>query len=425
MPPRSIRELAEESRQYEFSSHISFRSWVHVARTLHSQANIYYKEHIYDQAYVLYSRFADLVVNSLPRHPELSDANAKKQLRQLMALVPPVLEQMEVVKGVIEKQIEVHNARLRQAKLQRLQAQSKETKDQAKVQANEHHNAKESVVPVERSPQNEDSDDLAFLETLNSLKRLRDNKSNFQSPTTSPQSFAYPSPNSALASTPVHAPEAVSVPPEVPARPWQEPAVEEKEEIVHKSRGSTEGGAPLRTVFLPQQLRDRFLTIAQPNTGRNLETCGILCGKLNRNAFFITDLVIPKQESTSDTCQTTDEIGLFEYIDKNDLFILGWIHTHPSQSCFLSSVDLHTQTSYQIMLPEAVAIVCAPQHNPSWGVFRLTDPPGVDVIKKCRQSALFHPHPESNLYKHAHNPGHVVINSTLPFKVEDLRDNPN
>lgn len=29
----------------------------------------------------------------------------------------------------------------------------------------------------------------------------------------------------------------------------------------------------------------------------------------------------------------------------------------------MSSVDLHTHCSYQLMLPEAIAIVCAPSHD--------------------------------------------------------------
>jgi hypothetical protein len=32
----------------------------------------------------------------------------------------------------------------------------------------------------------------------------------------------------------------------------------------------------------------------------------------------------------------------------------------------MSSVDLHTQVGYQIMLPEAIAIVCAPSKQPSY-----------------------------------------------------------
>ena len=121
-----------------------------------------------------------------------------------------------------------------------------------------------------------------------------------------------------------------------------------------------ENGSPLRTVFLPPDLRHRFLSIAQPNTRANLETCGILCGTLISNALFISKLVIPEQESTSDTCETVNENEVFDYVDGEDLMVLGWIHTHPTQTCFMSSRDLHTHSGYQVMMPESIAIVCAP-----------------------------------------------------------------
>lgn len=126
-----------------------------------------------------------------------------------------------------------------------------------------------------------------------------------------------------------------------------------------------ENGKPLRTVFLAPTLRDRFLAIAAPNTRRNLETCGVLCGTLISNALFISRVVIPEQESTSDTCETVNEGALFDYCAKEDLMVLGWIHTHPSQTCFMSSRDLHTHSGYQTMMAESIAIVCAPSKNPS------------------------------------------------------------
>ena len=121
-----------------------------------------------------------------------------------------------------------------------------------------------------------------------------------------------------------------------------------------------ENGSPLRTIFLPPNLRHTFLSVAQANTRANLETCGILCGTLIRNALFISKLVIPDQESTSDTCETVNESDLFDYVDGEDLMVLGWIHTHPTQTCFMSSRDLHTHCGYQVMMPESIAIVCAP-----------------------------------------------------------------
>lgn len=126
-----------------------------------------------------------------------------------------------------------------------------------------------------------------------------------------------------------------------------------------------ENGTPLRTVFIPPTLRTEFLRRASANTRNNLETCGILCGTLISNALFISRLLIPEQESTSDTCETVNESAIFDHCDAEDLMVLGWIHTHPSQTCFMSSRDLHTHCGYQVMLPESIAIVCAPSKEPS------------------------------------------------------------
>jgi STAM-binding protein len=188
-----------------------------------------------------------------------------------------------------------------------------------------------------------------------------------------------------------------------------------------KPSAFTEAGTPLRTVFLPPALRTRFLQIALPNTRRNLETCGILCGTLISNAFFITKLIIPEQESTSDTCDTMNEEALFDYCDSQDLLTLGWIHTHPTQTCFMSSRDLHTHSGYQVQMSESIAIVCAPQHEPSWGIFRLTDPPGLKTVLNCRQIGIFHPHGEPNVYTDALKPGHVWELPGLEFDLVDLR----
>lgn len=149
-----------------------------------------------------------------------------------------------------------------------------------------------------------------------------------------------------------------------------------------------ENGTPLRTIFLPPALRNRFLDLARPNTLANLETCGILCGTLIRNALFISKLVIPDQESTSDTCETVDESALFDYCDGEDLMVLGWIHTHPTQTCFMSSRDLHTHCGYQVMMPESIAIVCAPSKYPEY-VCRTFPSPGKPVdLHLCAYAKL-------------------------------------
>ncbi|KAK7968761.1 hypothetical protein PG996_002814, partial [Apiospora saccharicola] len=183
-----------------------------------------------------------------------------------------------------------------------------------------------------------------------------------------------------------------------------------------------ENGEPIRSIFLPAQLRQEFLRIASDNTRRGLEMCGILCGTAVNNALFIKCLVIPEQKCTSDTCETENESELFDYCMTEDLLMLGWIHTHPTQSCFMSSRDLHTQAGYQVMLPESIAIVCAPKFQPSYGIFRLTNPPGLPHILHCNETATFHQHSIDNLYTGAEKPaGHVFESDKLEFDVKDLR----
>ncbi|KAM1081324.1 hypothetical protein ACFX19_016046 [Malus domestica] len=169
-------------------------------------------------------------------------------------------------------------------------------------------------------------------------------------------------------------------------------------------------------------MMEHFMKLAKSNTDKSLETCGILGGSLKNRKFYVTALIIPKQESTSNSCQATNEEEIFEVQDKQSLFPLGWIHTHPTQSCFMSSIDLHTHYSYQIMLPEAVAIVMAPQGGSrTHGIFRLTNPGGMSVIRQCQHRG-FHPHDQppdgGPIYKTCAD---VYMNPDLKFDVIDLR----
>uniref|UniRef100_A0A7M4FIN8 STAM binding protein like 1 n=1 Tax=Crocodylus porosus TaxID=8502 RepID=A0A7M4FIN8_CROPO len=125
----------------------------------------------------------------------------------------------------------------------------------------------------------------------------------------------------------------------------------------------TQVAEALRGVVLPRDLCPKFLSLAEENTKRGIETCGILCGKLTHNEFTITHVIVPKQSAGPDYCDMENVEELFSIQDQYDLLTLGWIHTHPTQTAFLSSVDLHTHCSYQLMLPEAIAIVCSPKHN--------------------------------------------------------------
>lgn len=188
-----------------------------------------------------------------------------------------------------------------------------------------------------------------------------------------------------------------------------------------KSMANQRGEGP-KQLYISAKMMDEFLQLARRNTDKNLETCGVLAGSFKNAAFYVTALIIPKQEATSDSCQTVNEEEIFNWQDERNLFQLGWIHTHPKQTCFMSSIDLHTHYSYQVMLPEAIAIVMAPTDSTQQsGIFRLTDPEGVKVIQNCQERG-FHPHEQpsdgGSIYEHS---GHVLMSSRLAYQVVDLR----
>uniref|UniRef100_A0ACD5VFG8 Uncharacterized protein n=1 Tax=Avena sativa TaxID=4498 RepID=A0ACD5VFG8_AVESA len=178
----------------------------------------------------------------------------------------------------------------------------------------------------------------------------------------------------------------------------------------------------LRDVQMSVRLTDEFMELAKENTSNNLETCGILGASFRDGAYYVTTLIIPKQETTAHSCQAFNEEEIHAILSEQSLYPAGWIHTHPSQTCFLSSIDLHTQYSYQVMLPEAVAIVAAPTDpTRSYGIFRLTDPGGMDVLRECGESG-FHTHRETTdggpIYETCSK---VHFNPNLRFEIVDLR----
>jgi STAM-binding protein len=59
--------------------------------------------------------------------------------------------------------------------------------------------------------------------------------------------------------------------------------------------------------------------------------------------------------------------------------------------------------------------------NRSYGIFRVSDPGGMSVLKECQENG-FHPHEEladgSPIYEHC---SYVYKNSNLRFEIFDLR----
>lgn len=203
----------------------------------------------------------------------------------------------------------------------------------------------------------------------------------------------------------------------------EEPHATEVSRITNPSSENThQRSNVLKDLHISTQLLDGFLDLAKDNTSKDLETCGVLGAFLKEGTYYVTTLIIPKQDSTSNSCQAVHEEEIFAIQNEESLFPVGWIHTHPSQSCFMSSVDLHTQYSYQVMVPEAVAIVMAPTDtSKSYGFFRLSDPDGMNILRECQERG-FHTHREpangTSLYEECSS---IYLNPNLRLEICDLR----
>ncbi|KAL5110770.1 STAM-binding protein-like A [Taenia crassiceps] len=174
----------------------------------------------------------------------------------------------------------------------------------------------------------------------------------------------------------------------------------------------------LNPVLVPQTIAEVFIEAVESNTRANRETCGTLCGHLSPEGdkLVVSHIIICKQTGTADSCTTTNEEELINYLESDGLIVMGWIHTHPSQSVFMSSLDLHCHLSYQLMLPEAIAIVCAPKHG-KMGCFTLTPDYGLNFLRDCKEKG-FHNH--ASLRELYTTCGHVVFTDEK-VEVVDLR----
>lgn len=427
---KEIQRQVIEGLNLSFDHSTSLTLYLRACERLLRESQTAKAEGDHELAYFVLLRLFELLVNYIPAHPEARKPVYRSALQRWHRTLPTLISELDTLKVVLEID---YKAYLRKARID-AELQSKQEAALRPKHRDNKPKYDDSFIsaqsPVEkRSPANLEG----IWQRFDSLRLDSVPSADPAQVPVQQKDYSYPN----LERPPVVRPLSFHLPkrpPKVPdsfERPISHngvpPAADHNSEFQFIPSSQLENGQNLKTVFVPASLRAAFLALAKPNTSRNLETCGILSGQLKNGAYFVTTLIVPAQASTSDTCHTTDEESLFNYQDANDLFTLGWIHTHPSQTCFLSSVDVHTHCSYQLMLPEAIAIVLAPSKRPDWGVFRLTDPPGMQAVRDCRQTGLFHPHNETNIYVDATgnmargNAGHMKELNGMTFKIIDQR----
>ncbi len=67
--------------------------------------------------------------------------------------------------------------------------------------------------------------------------------------------------------------------------------------------------------------------------------------------------------------------------------VVGWYHSHPGFGCWLSSVDINTQQSFEQLTPRAVAVVVDPIQSVKGKVVIDAVPPDQPPVSHARPGA--------------------------------------
>ncbi|KAM8866126.1 STAM-binding protein-like A isoform 2-T3 [Synchiropus picturatus] len=420
-PEERVRALTKKGSVVEVNDDVPPRRYFRSGMELIRMAHIYTEEGNIEHAFILYNKYITLFIEKLPKHRDYKTANIPEKKETLKKLKDVAFPQAEILKKTLLRRFDQEYAQYLVKKKAEEEALAQEQSRQKALDAE-----RKRVADMQRR-QLEQEQFSAFEEMIRRQELEKERQRvllEFATPTApSPESPLVPGVQEPplISSNFSHIPDDSSSNSRpsgnISTAPSAPPSFDRSLKpgsLVSPGNNNTMVDA-LRQLTVPSELCRSFLRLAEANTSRAVETCGILCGKLTRNAFTVTHVIVPKQCGGPDYCDTENEEELFVIQDQYDLITLGWIHTHPTQTAFLSSVDLHTHCSYQMMLPEAIAIVCSPKFN-EIGYFRLTDR-GTTEISTCKQKG-FHPHSKDPpLFTHA---AHVTI-SNDSVSMMDLR----
>lgn len=416
-PEERVRALTKKGSAVEVNEAVPVRRYFRSGMEMIRMAQIYAEEANMEHAFVLYNKYITLFIEKLPKHPEYKLSTIPEKKDTLKKLKEVAFPQAEELKKCLLKRYEKEYAEFLTKKREEDATMHRELEKQKELDAE-----RRRVAVLQR--RQEEQQQFSRFEEMIRRQELEQERQRilqgFSAPASPPHQAPLipgvqgPPPPYTLSPTPPESPGHSTAP--ATATPTPAPVFDRSLKPGSLSiSGNSTSVDGLRQVSVPAELCSKFLQMANSNTIRSVETCGILCGKLMRNAFTVTHVIVPKQCGGPDYCDTENEEELFLVQDQHDLITLGWIHTHPTQTAFLSSVDLHTHCSYQLMLPEAIAIVCSPKFNET-GYFRLTEY-GMEKISTCTQKG-FHPHPkEPPLFI---NGSHVVITEDV-VAMMDLR----
>jgi len=100
--------------------------------------------------------------------------------------------------------------------------------------------------------------------------------------------------------------------------------------------------------------------------GVPMEVMGLLLGEfVDEYTIQVVDVFAMPQSGTTVSVESVDHVFQTKMLDMlkqtgRPEIVVGWYHSHPGFGCWLSSVDVHTQQTFEMMNNRAVAVVVDP-----------------------------------------------------------------
>ena len=175
---------------------------------------------------------------------------------------------------------------------------------------------------------------------------------------------------------------------------------------LNTSTNSRRENGNVSIIHLPQELFNTFYDLSKEATAKEMETVTYLFGhtkQLNGTTnVYITHLFVPDQSATANSSTVTNMNCLNEFSQQYNVKEFGWMHSHPLETCCLSSIDIHTQYTKQQCDQNYISIVFSAIDN-AFGIFAITNN-GFNIIKQCKLNpSVHHQHVSNDIYCNANH----------------------
>ncbi|KAK5108056.1 multicatalytic endopeptidase [Meristemomyces frigidus] len=167
--------------------------------------------------------------------------------------------------------------------------------------------------------------------------------------------------------------------------------------------GGGGGGAPAQDTNIIDNAETVYISslallkmLRHGRAGVPMEVMGLMLGEfVDDYTVRVVDVFAMPQSGTGVSVEAVDPVFQTKMMDMlrqtgRPETVVGWYHSHPGFGCWLSSVDINTQQSFEQLTPRAVAVVIDPIQSVKGKVvidaFRLINPQTLMLGQEPRQT---------------------------------------